>query len=165
MNSLSAVVLPLRIVLVVLFAGTLVGQFLSVPGTLAHLADRNPGLGAVPGILFAAAIVVLLVVQLVIVCIWRLLGLVHDDRIFTPGALRWVDVMVWALVIGWAAFAAASAVVVGVIFFTPELRDPGMPMLLFGVVCVGAAVVLTVVVMRALLAQATALDTELKAVI
>ena len=50
-----------------------------------------------------------------------------------------------------------SAYLVGVIYFTPELRDPGTPILLIGMVLNGAVVVLTIVVLRALLRQAAVL--------
>ncbi len=54
-----------------------------------------------------------------------------------------------------------SVYLVGVIYFTPELRDPGTPILLIGMVLNGAVVVLTIVVLRALLRQAAVLRPDL----
>ena len=51
------------------------------------------------------------------------------------------------------------------IYFTPRLRDPGIPLLLFGMTLFGAVLVLLVLVLRALLRQATALRTDMEAVI
>lgn len=61
--------------------------------------------------------------------------------------------------------AAAAGAIVLTIYFTPELRDPGLPMMLGGLVLVASVVLLLVVVMRALLRSATALRDDMDAVI
>ncbi|KQX05552.1 MULTISPECIES: DUF2975 domain-containing protein [unclassified Leifsonia] len=165
MRSIDRVVVPLRVLLVLVFVGLLVAQTFSLPGTFRYLAERNPDLGSVPWLLLAFSVVELLCIQVVIVCTWRLLTLVRADRIFSEESFGWVDGIVWALVVGWALLAGVSAVIVGVIYFTPELRDPGTPMLLFGIVLIGGVVVLTVVVLRALLRQAAVLRADMEDVI
>jgi hypothetical protein len=79
--------------------------------------------------------------------------------------LRWVDAIVGAFVVGWLLLAGLSAYLVGVIYFTPGLRDPGVPILLFGGVLIGAVLVLLMLVLRTLLRQATALRADLDVVI
>ena len=103
--------------------------------------------------------------QIVIVCTWRLLTLVRSDRIFSEKSFAWVDVIVWTMAMAWLLLAGVAAYLVAVIYFTPELRDPGTPILLFGMALIGGVVVLVIVVLRALLRQATTLRTDLEEVI
>lgn len=100
-----------------------------------------------------------LCVQVVIVCIWQLLTLVQKDRIFSPTSMVWVN-----LVLG--AIGAAWLVLAGVFLYIGfNSSDPGIPLVLALMVAVGAVVGLVVVVMRALLKQATTLRTDMEAVI
>jgi len=91
--------------------------------------------------------------------------LVSADRIFSEKSFVWVDVIVWTMVAAWLLLAGISAYLVGIIYFTPELRDPGTPILLTGMVLIGGVVVLTIVVLRALLRQAAVLQSDLEEVI
>jgi hypothetical protein len=70
-----------------------------------------------------------------------------------------------AFVVGWVALAGVAAYLIAVIYVTPELRDPGVPIVLIGLVLFGSVLVLLVVVLRALLRQATALRTDMDGVI
>ncbi|WP_312880214.1 DUF2975 domain-containing protein [Actinokineospora xionganensis] len=101
----------------------------------------------------------MLCVQVVIVCTWKLLSLVRDDRIFSDAALGWVDAIVWAIAAGWV-------VLVGVFLYVGfNADDPGLPLLIF-LLSVGATVLgLLMVVMRALLRRATTLRADMEAVI
>ena len=155
------VVLLLRAVLVLAAIWLLVLVAFSLPG---ELSDGTPE----PGARLPAQIVlslVLLSVLAVIVCIWRLLTLIGRDRLFSDASRRWVDAIVWSLAIGWGLLAGFALVVTAVIFFTPEIRDPGVPMLLFGVVVLSSLPLLLMLVMRGLLRQATGYRAELEEVI
>lgn len=155
------VLLLLRAVLVLAALWLLVLIGFSLPG---ELSDGTPA----PGVRLPVQIVlslVLLSVLAVIVCIWRLLTLIGRDRLFSDASRRWVDAIVWSLAIGWALLAGLALVVTAVIFFTPEIRDPGIPMLLFGVVVLASLPLLLMVVMRGLLRQATGYRAELDEVI
>ena len=165
MQKMDWVVVPLRVLLVLVFAGLLVAQIMSLPGEFRQMAAENPDAGFIPWLLLTFAILEVLCFQIVIVCTWRLLTLVRADRIFSDESFVWVDVIVWAVAAAWVLLAGVSAYLVGVIYFTPELRDPGTPILLTGMVLIGAVVVLTVVVLRALLRQATVLRSDLEEVI
>jgi hypothetical protein len=152
-------VAPLRVFLVVLFGVLVVFQTLSLPGQFAHMAEESPEHAYLRWPLTAVSVFWLLCVQVVIVATWKLLTRVKKDRIFDPASLRWVDAIVWAV-------AAAWVVLVGVFLYVGfTADDPGMPLLLFLMV-VGLAVLgLLMVVMRALLRQATTLRADLEAVI
>jgi hypothetical protein len=165
MQKLDRVVLPLRVLLALVFAGLVVAQFLSLPGQFTHMAAENPELGSIPWLLLTLGILEVLCFQVVIVCTWRLLTLVRADRIFSEQAFGWVDAIVWALAAAWVLLASVSAYLIGVIYLTPALRDPGIPVLLTGMVLIGGVVVLTVVVLRALLRQASVLRSDLEDVI
>ncbi len=165
MSTVSRWVLPLRILLVLVFLGLLVAQVMSFPGEFIFSTEEGPGADPWrwPMLLFWE--LEALVLQIVIVCTWRLLTLVQRDRIFTPESLRWVNVIVWTFVAGWLLLAVMCGSLVAYIYFTPELRDPGMPMVLIGITLIGAVLVLLIVVMRDLLRQAASLRADMEGVI
>lgn len=153
------VVATLKVFLALLFAILVVFQTLSFPGQFAHMAQESPQDAHLRWPLTAVFVFWVLCVQVVVVAIWKLLTRVRDDRIFSPASLPWVDAIVWAI-------AAAWVVLVGMfVWVGVNADDPGMPMvlllLLTGVTVVG----LLMVVMRALLRQATALRADLETVI
>jgi hypothetical protein len=152
-------VAPLRVFLVLLFAVLVLFQTMSLPGQFAYMARENPDVAYLRWPLTAVSVFFVVCVQVVVVATWRLLTLVTKDRIFSEASLRWVDAIVWAV-------AAAWVVLLGLFLYVGfRADDPGGPLVLFLLV-VGVAVVgLLMVVMRALLRQATALRTDLEAVI
>ena len=152
-------VLLLRVALVVAALWLLVLMAMSLPG---ELRDEAPAFRVPAQIVLT---LVLASVLVVIVCIWQLLTLVQRDRLFSDASRRWVDAIVWALAIGWSLLAAGALTVTTVIFLTPEIRDPGIPMALFGVVVLSTLPMLLMIVMRGLLRQATGYRAELDEVI
>ena len=152
-------VAALRIFLVVLFGVLLVFQTLSLPGGIAYHTQQNPHDAPLRWPLTAIAVFLVLCVQVILVATWKLLTLVKKDRIFTTASLKWVDAIVWAVGAAWVVFAGM------LIFVGINADDPGMPMVLF-LVTVGITVIgLLMVVMRALLRQATTLRSDMEAVI
>ena len=149
----------LRGLLVALLALLVVFQTLSFPGQFAHMAQESPQDAAWRWPLTALAVFWVLCLQVVVVSTWRLLGLVRDGRIFRPASLPWVDAMIAAVAAGWVVLAAVF-VLVGL-----HADDPGLPMVLLALVLIGAVVGLLLVVMRGLLRDATALRSDLEAVI
>ncbi|WP_461172205.1 DUF2975 domain-containing protein [Arthrobacter sp. Z1-9] len=152
-------VIALRIVLVVAFLLLLLFQVMSIPGQFAHMAQENPERAHLQWPLTILFVLEVACVQVVIVSTWKLLSLVKQDRIFTRGALVWVDAIVWAIAAAWTMFAVFSAVVV------LNADDPGVPILLILMLVAGAALGLVVVVLRALLRQAADLRADMEAVI
>jgi len=152
-------VVPLRICLVVLFGILVVFQTLSLPGQFRHMAEQHPEDADLRWPLTAIAVFVVLCVQVVVVATWKLLGLVSADRIFTRDSLVWVDAILGAIAAGWL-------VLLGIFLWVGfHADDPGAPMLLFLLLVAGAVLGLLMVVMRALLRQATTLRTDMDAVI
>jgi hypothetical protein len=153
---MDRVVVPLRVFLVLLFAGLVFAQVVSLPGQFGQLKGDGADLRW-PLTVFSILEVVC--VQVVIVCIWRLLTLVKADRIFSEKAFGWVNVILVAMVAGWVLLLGMT------IYLSLRADDPGLPILLIGLVLAGGVVLLLMVVMRALLRQATTLQTDMEAVI
>ncbi len=152
-------VAPLRVFLVLLFGILVMLQTFSLPGQFAHMARESPDLAHLRWPMTAVTVFWVLCVQAVVVCTWRLLTLVQRDRIFSDAALVWVDAIVWSI-------AAAWVVLLGVFLYVGfQADDPGLPLLLFLLLVGVAALGLLMVVMRALLRQATTLRTDMEAVI
>ncbi|VTR76151.1 DUF2975 domain-containing protein [Cellulomonas hominis] len=165
MNLTRPAVALLRVLLVLLFLACVIGQTLSWPGQFASLADADPPVSHLRWPLTAVAVLILVCVEIVIVCTWKLLTMVKADRIFSPDAFAWVDGIVWAIVGAWLIFLAGALTVGITIYVTPELRDPGIPVMLGGILLGSGVLVLLMIVMRALLRQAAALRTDMDAVI
>jgi hypothetical protein len=144
---------------VLLFGTLVVFQTMSLPGQFADMAEESPDFAYLRWPATAVTVFWVLCIQVVIVSTWKLLTLVKNDRIFTDASLVWVNAIVWTI-------AAAWVVLVGVLLYVGfNANDPELPLLLFlmstGVTVLG----LLMVVIRALLRQATALRTDMEAVI
>ena len=164
MTHLRRVVLPLRILLGIVFVALLVAQIRGVPGLLPDLADPTLERSSVRAVMAAVSVLALVCVQVVIVCTWKLLTLTTDDRIFSTSSLPWVNGIVRATVAGWVMLLGAF--VCSYYFIVDEVSDdPAVPALLLLLLLVGAVAGLLIVIMRALLRQATALRTDMEAVI
>ena len=159
MHKTNLAVTALRILLVMAFALLLVFQTLSLPGQFAHMAQENPADAPLQWPLTVFAVVEVACVQVVIVSTWKLLTMVKRDRIFSKAALAWVDAIVWAVLTAWVLLAGVF------LFIVLNADDPGVPMMLMLMLVGGAVIGLLMVVMRALLRQATALRTDMEAVI
>ena len=154
-----AAVLALRVFLVVLFGVLVVFQTLSLPGQFAHMAKEHPEDAEWRWPATAISIFLVLCVQVVVVATWRLLSMVREDRIFSEAAFGWVDAIIGAIGAAWLVLVGLFLVV----GFNAD--DPG-PIMLLLLVLVGVTVVgLLMLVMKALLRQATALRTDLDGVI
>lgn len=159
MSRTPRLVGPLRGLLVAVFAALVATQVVVLPAAFARMADDSPELAALRWPLLALAVVGLICVEAVIVCTWRLLTMVRHDRIFSDHALAWVNGIVAAVAVAWVLVLAAFVLLVAAEGLA------GLAALLLGVLLVGAAVGLLVVVLRALLRQATELRTDLDGVI
>jgi hypothetical protein len=165
MQTSTASVLVLKVFLAALFVFLLAMQVFSLPGQFVNDAANSPKTALVSWMLLAATEVGALCFEVVIVCTWRLLTMVRRDSIFSRGSLPWVDAIMWAVIVAWVTFAVAAVSITAFIYFTPGLRDPGVPILLFGLTLAGAVVPLLVMVLRALLRQAAELRAEIDVVI
>jgi hypothetical protein len=145
-------VLALRIVLAIALAGSLFVQAVMVPLLWMDL-DVAPAAVRVPVIVIVVLGIVTL--QVVAVCVWRLLTMVRRGTVFSHAAFRYVDIIIGAV-------AAASVLTFGLaVALAPgEAVAPGIVGLVCGLSLVVAGVALVILVQRMLLAQAVARDTE-----
>jgi len=139
----------LRAVLVVMLAGTVFLQAL-----MAWALATDPEDGTLP--LTPLRVIVILgaaTVQVVLVCVWRLVGMVRRGTVFSHAAFRYVDVVIGAVV-------AADLLVFAVLLVAgPAMEPPGI-LFLGGIGVAFLGVALIVLVLRMLLAQAVARDVE-----
>ena len=159
MQSAQRAVGPLKVGLVLLFGLLVVFQTVALPGQFAAMAEESPELAYLQWPLTALTGGWLLCAQVVVVCTWKLLLLVQDDRIFSEASLVWVDAIVRAVAVAWAVLVAAT------LYVGCAAEDPALPLLL-ALLSTGVTVFgLLMLVMRALLQQATTLRTDMEAVI
>ena len=155
---------PLRILLVVVFAALVAAQIWALPAMVPDIADPSMEQSFMQWAMLAVLVLGLLCVQVVIVCTWKLLTLVTHDRIFSAGSMPWVNAIVWAIAVGWAMLLGAF--VCAYYFIIDEVSDdPVLPALLLVLLLVSGVVGLLMLVMRALLLQATSLRADMEAVI
>ncbi|HEX5199092.1 MAG TPA: DUF2975 domain-containing protein [Actinoplanes sp.] len=154
------VIHTLRVVIAIGLIGSVVVQ--AVVAALPWWgAEREPtGISvslAVIGVLGVATL------QIIAVCIWRLLTMVRRGTVFSHAAFRFVDLIIGAI---GAAAVLTFAVAVVARFANHAVPEDEIAPGLVGVICgaalVIAGVALVVYVMRTLLAQAVALDSQAK---
>ena len=146
-------ILALRIVIAMVLAGSLFVQVRMVPLLSTDLIEAGAPDG--PRIALLAIVVLgILCVQVVAVCVWRLLTMVRRGTVFSHRAFRFVDIIFGAI-----AFAAVLVFGIAVIL-APGETAPGIVLLICGAALMIGGVALVVLVMRALLAQAVARDVE-----
>ena len=164
MTHLRRVVLPLRILLGIVFVALLAAQIWALPTLLPDLAEPSLEQSFMRWTMLAVSVLGLACVQVVIVCTWQLLTMVTQDRIFSAGSLPWVNGIVWAVAVGWLMLLGTF--VCAYYFIIDEVSDdPVLPAVLLLLLLVGAVLGLLMVVMRALLRQATTLRADMEAVI
>ena len=145
-------VLTLHVVLAIALAGSLFVQAVMVPLLWMDL-DEAPAAVRIPVIVIVLLGIVTL--QVVAVCVWRLLTMVRRGTVFSHAAFRYVDIIIGAV-------ATASVLTFGLaVTLAPgEAVAPGIVGLICGMSLVVAGVALVILVQRMLLAQAVARDTE-----
>ena len=148
-------VLALRIVLAALLAGSLFVQAVMVPLLAIDLEELGPDFAQVRTPLIVITLLGIVTVQVILVCVWRLLTMVRRGTVFSHGAFRYVDV-----VFGAAAAAAVLTFGIAVTLAPGEAVAPGVVLLICGAAAMVAGVALIVLVLRMLLAQAVARDAE-----
>lgn len=159
MQRLARVVVPLRVLLILAFCAVVLAQVMIVPGSLADMAKESPDKAHLRWPLMALWWFWLICVQVVIVSTWKLLTMVQHNRIFSEQSFVWVDAIVWAIAAAWVVLLGVS-IPLGL-----RADDPPVPLMLSFMLIGGAVLGLLMVVMRALLRQATELRTDMDAVL
>lgn len=158
MNRVTFVALKASLVLMILLL--LVAQTVALPVTAAGWARAFPEFAVlqVPCLIIAIAFTVC--VQVVLVCIWRLLDLFTTEGSFSDRAFRYIDVIIASIVI-----ADLLIVVAAVLLLATGAANPSTLLLgLFGIV-VGGGLALLVRVLRGLLRRALDLQHDLSEVV
>ncbi|HET6432678.1 DUF2975 domain-containing protein [Dyella sp.] len=151
-------ILALRAVIAVGLLGSLAVQCVIAPLLWQDLALARAEV-RVPLVLIV--VLGVLTIQVTAVCVWRLLTMVRRGTVFSPAAFRYVDVVIGAI-------AAASVLTFGLAVVGAHVNRttpgdeiaPGMIALICGASLVIGGVALIVLVLRMLLAQAVALDSQ-----
>lgn len=149
----------LKVCLVGLFGLLVLFQVMSLPGQFASMARETPEMAYLRWPATFVTVFWVLCVQVVIVCTWRLLTLVQKDRIFSEVSLKWVNGILGAIGAGWAVLVAV------LLYVGFNANDPGLPLVLTLMTAIVTVVGLLMVVLRALLRQATTLRSDMEAVI
>ncbi|WP_159700139.1 DUF2975 domain-containing protein [Arthrobacter sp. 18067] len=146
-------ILALRVVISMVLAGSLFVQVWMVPLLSTDLVEAGAPDG--PRIALLVIIVLgILCVQVVAVCVWRLLTMVRRGTVFSHGAFRFVDIIFGAV------SAAAMLMFAIAALLAPGDIAPGVVLLVCGAALMIGGVALLVLVLRTLLAQAVARDVE-----
>lgn len=155
-----ATIVSLKTLIVVMVALLLLCQVIVVPDLARSMAGQYPELASlrVPGII--VAVLFLLCVQVVLVCVWRLLSMVRAASIFSERAYFWVDVILGAIVLATVLIAASW-----VILAQAGIGHPSITLLCVLGVVVGSGLGLLIVVMRGLLRNARQLQQDLAEVV
>jgi hypothetical protein len=148
------VILVLRVVIALAFAGSIVVQAFIIPAIWRDLEGQ-----ALWGRITFVAIAFLGVVtmQVFAVCVWQLLTKVRKGSVFSKQSFRYVDVIIWTIV------AAAVLAFILAVVLAPGGTAPGIVGLICGAALVLGGMALLVVVMKALLRQAIDRDNEARA--
>jgi hypothetical protein len=147
--------LALRTVIVTVVAGSLFVQAVMVPLLAADMEEVGSDLA---GVRFPVAVILILgivTMQVTAVCVWRLLTMVRRDTLFSHAAFGFVNVAIGAI-----ATAAFLALALAITLAPGEAVPAGIVLLICGVAVAIAGIALIVLVLRMLLANAVALDTE-----
>lgn len=150
----------LRVAILVLLLGSVLAQAL-VPVFATEQGRIFPEVAYLVVPYTVAGILVIAFGQVALLAIWRLLSLVNRGVIFTPRALRWVDVIAAS---GALATVLSAGVMIHLLAFV-RVGGPGVFLGLAACVAGGSAFVLLMVVMRGLLDAAVRDRTELDEVI
>ena len=148
-------ILALRLVIAGGLLGSLFVQTVMVPLLAIDMRGADPEVLALRTPLIVIVVLGIVTVQVVMVCVWRLLTMVRRGTVFSHAAFRYVDV-----VIGAVAVASLLLFGLGVLLAPGEAVAPGVVLLVGGAAVLVAGIALVVLVMRTLLAQAVARDAE-----
>lgn len=137
-------------------AGSLFVQAVLVPLLFIDLSeDFSEDVADLRFPLITIAVLAIVIIQVCAVCVWRLLTMVKRGTVFSHAAFRYVDVIIGAIAAG-----SLLPLSLGVVLAPGESVAPGIVLLIGGAAVLIAGIALIDVVLRMLLAQAVARDTE-----
>jgi len=156
----SPLIVVTKALIVVMFATVVACQVWVVPMIASGFARTAPEFAHLetPGI--ALVVALLMCVEAVLVCVWRLLTFVSRGSVFDAHSFRWVDAII-------AAIGAAGAILVIGMTVISDARAGNPFVALMGTIALVTIIglALVVLVMRRLLRQATVLRQEMAEVV
>lgn len=156
----SWVVRTLRVVIAVALAGSVVVQVVMVALLWLDTDEAPTGIG---GSLVVIGVLGVGTLQVIAACICRLLTMVGRGTVFSRTAFRYVEIVIGAIVTASVLTFGIAAVARFANHAVPEdAVAPELVGLICGFALVLAGAALVVYVLRTLLAQAVALDSEAK---
>lgn len=155
------IVRGLRVLIVLIALGCLLGQTLILPLMAFEAADLYPEVASLAVPYLVAAILAVLCVQVALGALWKLLSMAASDAVFAERAFRWVDVIIASAGVATAMTFGVAIHLLGIV----QLGGPGAVLALGGATIGGLAFVLLMVVMRGLLRRATDDRNELAEVV
>lgn len=154
-------VLALRAVLVVLLAGSLFVQTVMVPLLAIDLTELDAPIAYLRIPFLVITVLGIGTVQVVLVCVWRLVTMVRRGTVFSHAAFRYVHIIIGAIVAAAILTFALAVLLASANRAAPgDVVAPGIVLLICGIVVATLGVALVVLVLRMLLAQAVARDAE-----
>jgi hypothetical protein len=156
----KATIVSLKALIVAMIVLLLACQLFMVPGVARQSAETYADLRYLqtPGII--VAVLFLLCVQVVLVCVWRLLSMVRTSVIFSDDAFVWVDVILGAMVLATLLIGVSMATLA-----SANVASPSVMLLCALGVVVGAGLALLILVLRGLLRNARQLQQDLSEVV
>ncbi len=149
-------IVTLRAAIALSLSGSLAIQVLILPAVWRDLS------GAAPAWRITSVAIVglwLACLQVVAICIWRLVSMAADDAVFSAGAFRFVNVVI-------AAISVAAILTAGfATLLVPGEVAPGVVGIIYGAALATGGVALVVVVMKSLLRKAIEMRSELDEVV
>lgn len=159
MNQIA--ILLLRVLIALIFGIALLGQTVIAPFLANEFTAIDPRATALATPSTIGAIAVIACVQVALIALWVLLSKVGSGAIFSQTSFRWVDTII-------GSAAMATLLTLGLILLVTAHEQIGPPPLLLMMLCTavaGTTFVLLMLVMRGLLRQASALQSELAEVV
>jgi hypothetical protein len=153
-------ILALKTLIIALLALLVVCQVAVVPAVAAQSAVRYGEVAylQIPGVIVGVAF--LICVQVVLICVWRLLSLVSTESIFSERAFPDVDISLGAV-----GFATLLVLVALVTFLATGMSTASITLLCLLGIVVGVGLTLLIVVLRGLLRKASQLERDLSEVV
>ena len=151
----------LRVLLVLVFAGAVLAQVWFFPALAADIARQEPEVAWVRWPMLAVVVLVIAGAQVALVAIWVLLEMVQTDRVFSPRAYVWVDVIIVVAVIDTILVSCVNLF----LSYWVRANPPAVFLGLIALAVCGTAFALLMAVMKGLLRKASVISAELSEVI
>lgn len=137
--------------LIALFLGSVVAQAWVIPATASSMATRYPEVESLAVPYSTLAILGFLCLQVVSICLWRLLGRIDSGRFVESGSVRWVN----AIIVAAAAGAGIGTVAFWHVLSVAQIGGPAAVFILGGSTAAALAVMIVAIVQRGRLKHTT----------